>query len=181
MALLSSVFGSALGAAAKVGSREIRESRERDRLSMEEFKQNVQKKKEAFAKQQAAAQKKAAEIDTIAKFLGGMDEYKGLNAMELNDLAIQLDGMSGDKSAIEFYTNNIKDGTLTLQPAVRKAVTQKDIGLVDGRPVAPQTEVEKLSLVKARRKDKKPSTVGGAPTSFLKPVRERSFLQTSWR
>ena len=179
MALLSSVFGSALGAAAKVGSREIRESRERDRLSMEEFKQNVQKKKEAFAKQQAAAQKKAAEIDTIAKFLGGMDEYKGLNAMELNDLAIQLDGMSGDKSAIEFYTNNIKDGTLTLQPAVRKAVTQKDIGLVDGRPVAPQTEVEKLSLVKARRKDKKPSTVGGAPTSFLKPVRERNFLTTA--
>ena len=179
MALLSSVFGSALGAAAKVGSREIRESRERDRLSMEEFKQNVQKKKEAFAKQQAAAQKKAAEIDTIAKFLGGMDEYKGLNAMELNDLAIQLDGMSGDKSAIEFYTNNIKDGTLTLQPAVRRAVTQKDIGLVDGRPVAPQTEVERLSLVKAREKQKQPSKVGGAPASLLKPVRERSFLQTA--
>ena len=179
MALLSSVFGTALGAAAKVGSEAVRESRERDRLSMEEFKQNIQKKKEAFAKQQAAAQKRATEIDTIAKFLGGMDEYKGLNAMELNDLAIQLDGMSGDKNAIEFYTNNIKDGTLTLQPAVRRAVTQKDIGLVDGKPVAPQTDVERLSLVKARREEKKPSTVGGAPTSFLKPVKERSFLTTA--
>jgi len=179
MALLSSVFGSALGAAAKVGSREIRESRERDRLSMEEFKKNVQAKKAAFAKQQAAAQKKASEIDTVAKFLGGMDEYKGLNAMELNDLAIQLDGMSGDKSAIEFYTNNIKDGTLTLQPAVRRAVTQKDIGLVDGKPVAPQTDVERLSLVKAKRQGKKPSTVGGAPASLLKPVKERSFLTTA--
>ena len=69
MALLSSVFGSALGAAAKVGSREIRESRERDRLSMEEFKQNVQKKKEAFAKQQAAAQKKAAEPNEASRAL----------------------------------------------------------------------------------------------------------------
>ncbi len=177
MALLSSVFGSALGAAAKVGSREIRESRERDRLSMEEFKKNVQAKKAAFAKQQAAAQKKAGEIDNVAKFLSGMDEYKGLNSMELNDLAIQLDGMSGDKSAIEFYTNNIKDGTLTLQPAVRTAVTQKDIGLVDGKPVAPQVDVTRASLLKGKEKQK--TTGGGAPASFLKPVKERSFLQTA--
>ena len=62
MALLSSVFGTALGAAAKVGSAAIRESRESDRLAKEEFKKNIQAKKEAYAKQQAAAQK---EIGTI--------------------------------------------------------------------------------------------------------------------
>ena len=35
MALLSSVFGTALGSAAKVGSEAIREARQRDALSIE--------------------------------------------------------------------------------------------------------------------------------------------------
>ena len=38
MALLSSLFGTALGSAAKVGSEAIREARQRDALSIEEFK-----------------------------------------------------------------------------------------------------------------------------------------------
>ena len=56
MALLSSLFGTALGSAARVGSEAIREARQRDALSIEEFKKNVKEKKAAFAKQQAAAQ-----------------------------------------------------------------------------------------------------------------------------
>ena len=59
MAFLSSVFGTALGSAAKVGSEAIREARQRDRLTIEDFKKNVQAKKAAFTKQQAEATKKS--------------------------------------------------------------------------------------------------------------------------
>ena len=178
MALLSSVFGTALGSAAKVGSKAIQEARQKDALAAEEFKKNIQAKRAAYSKQQAAAKQKSGEINNIAKFLSGLNEYKGLNSIELNDLALQLDGMSGKKSAIEFYMENMKDGTLTLTPAVKRAVTRKDIGLVDGRPVEPKVEVTRASLLAAERQKNKNVTGGGVP-SFLAPVKERSFLQTA--
>ena len=88
MALFSSVFGTALGAAAKVGSEAIRESRESDRLAKEEFKKNIQAKKEAYAKQQAAAQKEAAKVNEIARFLSNQEGYGNFNSVELNDLEV---------------------------------------------------------------------------------------------
>ena len=87
MALLSSVLGTALGSAARVGSEAIREARERDALSIEQFKKNIQAKKEAFAKQQAAAQKANEKVQTVANFLQGQYKDKQFNAMELEDLA----------------------------------------------------------------------------------------------
>ena len=84
MALLSSVFGTALGAAAKVGSEAIRESREADALAVQEFKKNVQAKKEAFAKQQAAAAAANKQIQDVSDFLAGHYGAKGQNLVVWN-------------------------------------------------------------------------------------------------
>ena len=141
MALLSSLFGTALGSAARVGSEAIREARQRDALSIEEFKKNVQEKKAAFAKQQAAAQAQTEKINNIANFLKNQPGYEMLNSTELNDLALQLTQMSGDKNPISFYNETLEEGKLNLQPRVSTAVTtvptggMKDVGLVNGKPI----------------------------------------------
>ena len=108
MALLSSVFGTALGAAAKVGSEAIRESREADALAVQEFKKNVQAKKEAFAKQQAAAAAANKQVQDVADFLAGHYGAKGQNfsGMELEDLAKQLIGIS-PKDPQKYFLDNL--------------------------------------------------------------------------
>ena len=107
MAFLSSVFGTALGSAAKVGSEAIREARQRDALSIEEFKKNVQAKKEAFAKQQAAAVAANKQVQDVADFLAGHYGGKGQNfsGMELEDLAKQLIGIS-PKDPQKYFLDN---------------------------------------------------------------------------
>ncbi len=97
MAFLSSVFGTALGSAAKVGSEAIREARQRDRLTIEDFKKNVQAKKAAFTKQQAEATKKAEEINKLAQYLSDQEGYENFNSIELNDLALKLTQMAGNR------------------------------------------------------------------------------------
>jgi hypothetical protein len=178
MALLSSVFGTALGSAAKVGSEAIQEARQRDALRAQEFKKNVQAKKAAFAKQQAAASKKASEIKGIANFLSVQPMYQGLNAIELNDLALQLNQMAGGKNAIDYFNKVIAEDKMTLIPRVKVAEVgggMKDVGLVDGRPVAAQKEkvkeVRASSLVKPKE-----APVLSQTSALLAPVKRKSFF-----
>jgi hypothetical protein len=175
MAFLSSVFGTALGSAAKVGSEAIREARQKDALSIEEFKKNVQEKKAAFAKQQAAASKKAQEINDIAKFLQNQTGYENFNSIELNDLAIKLSQMAGNKPAIQYFQENMKEGKLNLIPQINRTATMRDVGLIDGKPTKPAIEVERASSMVG---EKKP-TVQAQTASMLAPVKERGFLKSA--
>ena len=185
MALLSSLFGTALGSAARVGSEAIREARQRDALSIEEFKKNVQEKKAAFAKQQAAAQAQTEKINNIATFLKNQPGYEMLNSTELNDLALQLTQMSGDKNPISFYNETIEKGKLDLIPRVSTVTTNvptggmKDVGLIDGRPARAQPETKEAVVPVSSLLGKKKNDQAVQTASLLAPYRKQSFLQTA--
>ena len=188
MALLSSVLGTALGSAARVGSEAIREARERDALSIEQFKKNIQAKKEAFAKQQAAAQKANEKVQTVANFLQGQYKDKQFNAMELEDLAKQLIGISPENPQKYFLDNMDKIdfmpsrviGTLNLP----QKTGMKDVGLMDGKPVEAQPEFGErkptdvpMSIIVQRQKAKeKTKPVVQQTASLLEPIRKKSFF-----
>ena len=185
MALLSSVFGTALGSAAKVGSREIRESRERDRASAEQFKQLIQKQKAAYAEKQAAAKKKSDEVTDIAGFLQGQEGYDKFNSTELNDLAKELISLSGGDAAKAkgYFVDNVKEGKVKLIPQQIMAPTvtgATDIGLVDGRPQRPKLDVEikpVSEIVEAqKKKEAKKGDVVSQTLLALSPVKKKGFF-----
>jgi|TARA_A100001515_G_scaffold67888_1_gene54028 hypothetical protein len=188
MAFLSSVFGTALGSAAKVGSEAIREARQRDRLTIEDFKKNVQAKKAAFTKQQAEATKKAEEINKLAQYLSDQEGYENFNSIELNDLALKLTQMAGNKNPYEFFLDSKKDDKLTLTPKARTVQQlmptggMRDLGLVDGKPSVAALELEMqdvpLSRTSFLTKDTEPTptTLQGKGQSVLSPVKRKKFF-----
>ena len=186
MAFLSSVFGTALGSAAKVGSEAIREARERDRTAVAEFKKNIQAKKAAFAKQQAEAKKANEKVQTVANFLQGQYKDKKFNALELQDLAKQLIGISPENPQKYFLENMDKIDFMpskVMMPVETKVPTggMKDVGLVDGQPIEAQPEFQKekvdlpLSLFQQQPKEKE-KPVARQTASLLEPVRKKSFF-----
>ena len=185
MALLSSVFGTALGAAAKVGSEAIRESREADALAVQEFKKNVQAKKEAFAKQQAAAAAANKQVQDVADFLAGHYGAKGQNfsGMELEDLAKQLIGIS-PKDPQKYFLDNLDKmqftpkqimGTTTVdvQKEVKDAPEELDIAPVTEKVLARGPMAQILGM-----KDKQDAPIGAVQqtASMLAPVKKKPIL-----
>jgi hypothetical protein len=185
MALLSSVFGTALGAAAKVGSEAIRESREADALAVQEFKKNVQAKKEAFAKQQAAAAAANKQVQDVADFLAGHYGAKGQNfsGMELEDLAKQLIGIS-PKDPQKYFLDNLDKmkftpkqimGTTTVdvQKEVKDAPEELDIAPITEKAVARGPMAQILGM---KGVQDKPVAAIRQTASMLAPVKKKPIL-----
>ena len=188
MALLSSVFGTALGAAAKVGSEAIRESRESDRLAKEEFKKNIQAKKEAYAKQQAAAQKEAAKVNEIARFLSNQEGYGNFNSVELNDLAKSLITMAGSKDPATYFQETAAEGKLQLIPKAKMGKVDRVIGQVRVGPpdmygvgtmkedISVKVDERMSNILAAKRAGESTKKVLSQTENLLDPVKKKPFL-----